>query len=64
MGEVLKLNKLPNLKTLILLENPIEQSENYRLVVIGNLKLDRLDKEPISPEERDDALQLKASETK
>jgi hypothetical protein len=62
MDQIMKLNRLHNLKTLILIENPIDQTENYRLVVIGELpKLDRLDKDPLSPEERDDAFQLKAA---
>jgi hypothetical protein len=56
------LNQLVHLKTLILVENPIDQIENYRLVVVGELpKLDRLDKEAITAEERDDANQLKTT---
>ncbi len=45
--------------TLVLLENPVFDTEGYRLAVIGRFqKLDRLDKEPVSDEERDDALRL------
>eukprot|EP00842_Homolaphlyctis_polyrhiza_P005339 jgi/Hompol1/5806/HPOL_004744-RA len=49
IDQVAKLKALPSLKMLTLLENPIEQQENYRLDVIAKLpKLDKLDKEPIS----------------
>ncbi|KAL2916223.1 hypothetical protein HK105_204314 [Polyrhizophydium stewartii] len=55
--EVEKLKVLRALRILSLAENPIDQTEGYRLEVIMRLpKLDKLDKDPISPEEREDAL--------
>lgn len=57
VDQIQKLQKLVALKVLILLENPVESLENYRQTVVTTLlKLDRLDKEIISPEEREDAL--------
>ncbi|KAI8930289.1 hypothetical protein BC831DRAFT_440006 [Entophlyctis helioformis] len=56
LAEVDKLKVLPALRILILAENPVDQVENYRLEVVMRLgKLERLDKEMISPEEREDA---------
>ena len=51
---------LPSLRILTLLENPVDQTENYRLEVLIRLpKLDKLDKDPVTQEERDDALNMK-----
>ncbi|KAJ1558680.1 Leucine-rich repeat-containing protein 23 [Nowakowskiella sp. JEL0078] len=59
LEEVAKLVCLPNLKVLVLLENPIDEIPNYRLEVIFILKkLERLDKEPISEDEREEAQQF------
>jgi Leucine-rich repeat (LRR) protein len=53
------LDGLPKLKILVLLENPIEEIPNYRLSVIGKFeKLERLDKDTINLEERDEAAAL------
>lgn len=64
-----KLQKLPSLKILILsgilysistvsfLDNPIAAIENYRMDTLTKLsKLDRLDKEAVTVEERDEIL--------
>ena len=57
LEEIEKLSKLPNLRMLILAENPIASTETYRQDVLARLpKLDRLDKEPVTNEERDEAL--------
>ncbi|KAI9363882.1 hypothetical protein DFJ73DRAFT_956341 [Zopfochytrium polystomum] len=59
IDEVEKLAALPCLKTLVLSENPVEQIPNYRLEVIKRLpKLEKLDKEAVSDEEREEAAQL------
>lgn len=58
--EVGKLAILPTLKALILQECPITQLSNYRLEVIMRLlKLERLDKEMITYEEREEANQYR-----
>ncbi|KAJ3226350.1 Leucine-rich repeat-containing protein 23 [Clydaea vesicula] len=60
LNEIDKLNVLPNLKSLVLLQNPLENIPNYRLEVIMRLpRLEKLDKEGISEEEREEAIQLK-----
>uniref|UniRef100_A0A667WW00 Leucine-rich repeat-containing protein 23 n=1 Tax=Myripristis murdjan TaxID=586833 RepID=A0A667WW00_9TELE len=44
------------LRTLVLAENPLAETENYRLLVLAHLpQLERLDKDPISSEERTEA---------
>ncbi|KAJ3310283.1 Leucine-rich repeat-containing protein 23 [Boothiomyces sp. JEL0838] len=58
--ETLKFPDLPHLQVLNLrqnkIKNPVEQIENYRLEILNRLtKLDRLDKEPVSQEEREEA---------
>ncbi|KAJ8259698.1 hypothetical protein GJAV_G00172390 [Gymnothorax javanicus] len=45
-----------SLKTLVLTENPLAEVEDYRLLVLSRLSnLERLDKEQVSPEEREEA---------
>ncbi|KAJ3331699.1 hypothetical protein HDU76_002457 [Blyttiomyces sp. JEL0837] len=59
--EVAKLAVLPALKSLTLSENPVDQLPNYRLEVLSRLpKLEKIDKEPVADEEREEAEQLKA----
>ncbi|KAI9202928.1 uncharacterized protein BJ171DRAFT_600383 [Polychytrium aggregatum] len=49
---------LPNLKSLSLVENPITELPNYRLEIIMRLKkLERLDKDPVTEDEREEAEQ-------
>ncbi|XP_031650742.1 leucine-rich repeat-containing protein 23 isoform X2 [Oncorhynchus kisutch] len=44
------------LRALVLAENPLVETEDYRLCVLSRLPLlERLDKEPISPEEKSEA---------
>ncbi|KAJ3219999.1 Leucine-rich repeat-containing protein 23 [Dinochytrium kinnereticum] len=58
IDEIRKLSVLPSLKTLILSENPIDQLPNYRIDVLLRLpKLEKLDKEPITDEEREEVEQ-------
>lgn len=46
------------LRTLVLSENPLVETSDYRLSVLILLpQLERLDKEPVSPEERTEALE-------
>lgn len=46
------------LRALVLAENPIMETEEYRLFVLSQLPLlERLDKEPPSEEEKSDALE-------
>jgi hypothetical protein len=50
-----KLAKLSGLKLLVLAENPISSLDGYRLEVLIKLpKLDKLDKEPVTFEEREE----------
>ncbi|KAJ3320321.1 Leucine-rich repeat-containing protein 23 [Boothiomyces sp. JEL0866] len=56
MDQIEKLQRLHSLRILVLIENPIEQIENYRLEILNRLsKLDRLDKEQVLQEEREEA---------
>ena len=55
-NQIIKLQVLSNLKILVLAGNPLDQIPNYRFEVIARLpKLERLDKEVIAPEEREEA---------
>lgn len=56
--EIAKLSILPALRNLTLLGNAaLEENASYRFEVIGRLKdLQRLDKEEVTPEEREDAV--------
>ena len=56
VDELLKLTKLPNLRAIVLTENPCHDAEEFRMEVLVRLpKLDRIDKEPVSDEEREAA---------
>ncbi|KAH8855334.1 Leucine-rich repeat-containing protein 23 [Schistosoma japonicum] len=58
-SEVKRLNCLPSLKFLSLIDNPITEKENYRQMVIGLLnKLHRLDKQRISNTFRSTAVEF------
>lgn len=46
------------LRVLVISENPLGQTTDYRLSVLVLLpRLERIDKDPVSPEERADALE-------
>lgn len=46
-----------SLRVLIMSENPLEDTTDYRICILGLLpKLERIDKDPVSQEERADAL--------
>ncbi|NXM83061.1 LRC23 protein, partial [Oenanthe oenanthe] len=54
--EVEKLQVLPVLQTLVLMDNPCAEEPGYRLEVLSRLlQLQRLDKEPVEEEEREEA---------
>ncbi|KAI9088305.1 hypothetical protein DFS34DRAFT_585957, partial [Phlyctochytrium arcticum] len=56
IAEIDHLAVLPALKILVLSENPIDQLPTYRLDILSRLpKLERLDKEPVTEEEREEA---------
>ncbi|KAK4473102.1 hypothetical protein MN116_004289 [Schistosoma mekongi] len=58
-SEVKRLNCLPSLKFLSLIDNPIAEKDNYRQMVIGLLnKLHRLDKQRISDTFRSTAVEF------
>ncbi|KAJ3112224.1 Leucine-rich repeat-containing protein 23 [Nowakowskiella sp. JEL0407] len=60
VAEVSKLSVLPSLKVLVLQDNPVDQIPNYRCEIISKLpKLDRLDKQVITDEEREETEQFK-----
>lgn len=45
------------LKTLVLSENPLAEAQDYRLHLLGRLPLlERLDKTPVTADEREEAL--------
>lgn len=59
MSEVAKLKCLPLLRALVLLDNPVCLENGYRIEVLILLrKLERLDKEPINEEERQEAEEI------
>ncbi|KAJ3197406.1 Leucine-rich repeat-containing protein 23 [Irineochytrium annulatum] len=59
--EISKLSALPALKVLVLSENPIDQIPNYRIEILSRLpKLERIDKDPVTDEEREEMEQAKA----
>lgn len=46
-----------SLRILVMSENPLQETTDYRICILALLpKLDRIDKDPVSQEERDDAL--------
>lgn len=46
-----------SLRVLVMSENPLEQTTDYRICILALLpKLERIDKDPVSQEERADAL--------
>ncbi|TPX70691.1 hypothetical protein SpCBS45565_g01582 [Spizellomyces sp. 'palustris'] len=54
------LQPLSRLKILVLMGNPIDQHPSYRLEIIHRLpKLERLDKDPVTEEEREEAEQYR-----
>eukprot|EP00128_Syssomonas_multiformis_P018384 Colp12_sorted_trinity150504_noHs@9164 len=56
ISEIAKLEKLPALKMLVCLDNPLAEIEDYRVeVLIALSKLDKLDKELYTDDERRDA---------
>ncbi|NXD21608.1 LRC23 protein, partial [Spelaeornis formosus] len=58
--EVEKLQVLPMLQTLVLMDNPCAEERDYRLEVLSRLpKLQRLDKESIEEEEREEAEKIR-----
>ncbi|NWU02955.1 LRC23 protein, partial [Urocynchramus pylzowi] len=58
--EVEKLQVLPMLQTLVLMDNPCSQEPDYRLEVLSRLPwLQRLDKESIEEEERGEAQKIR-----
>ncbi|KAI8612788.1 hypothetical protein BC830DRAFT_1135150 [Chytriomyces sp. MP71] len=60
LEEIGKLSTLPNLKALNLTDNPVTKLPNYRIETIYRIKtLEKLDKEPITEEEKEEAEQLK-----
>ena len=62
--EISKLGVLPNLRILVLSGNPVTQIRNYRQDVIGRLpNLERLDKEAVTKEEREEAEAYMLSQT-
>jgi len=60
-SELVKLQPLQNLQTIILTGNPMCETEEYRLDVLMELRqLKKLDKEPFSPEDYEDAKEMLA----
>ncbi|KAI9342893.1 hypothetical protein BDR26DRAFT_858945 [Obelidium mucronatum] len=60
LDDIWRLANLPNLKVLNLTDNPVQKVPNYRIEVIYRCKkLEKLDKEPVTEEEREEAEQLK-----
>ncbi|NXD43957.1 LRC23 protein, partial [Copsychus sechellarum] len=58
--EVEKLQVLPMLQTLVLMGNPCAEEPNYRLEVLSRLlQLQRLDKESVEEEEREEAKNIR-----
>ncbi|KAJ3125465.1 hypothetical protein HK100_010784 [Physocladia obscura] len=56
LDDIWSLGKLPNLKALNLIDNPVTKLANYRIETIYRCKLlEKLDKEPITDEEKEDA---------
>lgn len=46
-----------SLRVLVMSENPLEETTDYRICILALLpKLERIDKDPVSQEERADAL--------
>ncbi|XP_065061011.1 leucine-rich repeat-containing protein 23-like [Rhopilema esculentum] len=59
LSEVTKLKCLPMLRALVLLENPVCMENGYRIEVLILLRrLERLDKDPINEEERQEAEEI------
>ncbi|KAJ3064296.1 Leucine-rich repeat-containing protein 23 [Podochytrium sp. JEL0797] len=64
LDDVWKLGSLPNLKSLNLTDNPVQKVPNYRIETIYRCKkLEKLDKEPVTEEEREEAEQLQTQRT-
>ncbi|NXI26830.1 LRC23 protein, partial [Sterrhoptilus dennistouni] len=60
LHEVEKLRVLPMLQALVLMDNPCAEESNYRLEVLSRLaQLQRLDKEPVQEEEREEAEKIR-----
>lgn len=60
LQEVEKLRVLPMLQALVLMDNPCAEESNYRLEVLSRLaQLQRLDKEPVQEEEREEAEKIR-----
>ncbi|NXT13789.1 LRC23 protein, partial [Prunella fulvescens] len=58
--EVAKLEVLPMLQALVLMDNPCAEERDYRLEVLSRLpQLQRLDKEPVEEEEREEAEKIR-----
>lgn len=58
--EVAKLQVLPMLQALVLMDNPCAQEPDYRLQVLSWLpRLQRLDKETVEEEEREEAEKIR-----
>ncbi|KAJ3302314.1 Leucine-rich repeat-containing protein 23 [Kappamyces sp. JEL0829] len=56
--ELVKLQKNTKLRVVVFTDNPIAAIDNYRIDMITKLpKLDRIDKEPVSQEERDEVFE-------
>ncbi|KAJ3052298.1 Leucine-rich repeat-containing protein 23 [Rhizophlyctis rosea] len=58
--ELDKIASLQNLKAIVLMDNPIDQLPTYRLELLRRLpKLERIDKDPVSEEEKEEAEQVR-----
>eukprot|EP00112_Aurelia_sp_Birch-Aquarium-sp1_P007255 Seg179.4 transcript_id=Seg179.4/GoldUCD/mRNA.D3Y31 product="Leucine-rich repeat-containing protein 23" protein_id=Seg179.4/GoldUCD/D3Y31 len=58
-SEVAKLKCLPKLRALVLLENPVYLENGYRIEILILLRrLERLDKDPVNEEERQEAEEI------
>ncbi|KAJ3092689.1 Leucine-rich repeat-containing protein 23 [Quaeritorhiza haematococci] len=65
LEEVDRLKTLPSLKILILMDNPVDTVPNYRFEVLMRLpNLERLDKEPVTADEREQVEQYKLDKEK